>query len=86
MGTHAAGHGPGRHHSGEEGLTWHSWLWGGIIQGNPLDPWPQNHTGAWLVSDQLVLSPEAHRGSLKVQGAASEGGGAVRGTESAQDT
>lgn len=59
---------------------------GGIIQGNPLDPWPQNHTGAWLVSDQLVLSPEAHQGSLKVQGAASESGGAVRGTESAQDT
>lgn len=88
MGTHAAGHSPGWHHSGEEGIAWHSWVCGGggIIQGSSLDPWPQNHTSAWLVSDQLVLSPEARQGSLKVQGAASEGGGAASGTASAQDT
>lgn len=82
MGTHAAGHSPGWHHSGEEGITWHSWVCRGegIIQGSSLDPWPQNHTSAWLVSDQLVLSAEAHQGSLKVQGAASEGGGAANGS------
>ena len=40
---------------------------------------PESHQ-CLLVSDQLVLSPEAHLGSLKVQGAASEGGGASSGS------
>lgn len=65
MGTHSAGHSPGRHHSGEEGLACTSGgvgVLGGIIQDRPLDPWPPNHTNAWLVSDQLVLFPEAHQG------------------------
>lgn len=43
---------------GEEGdcLKWLGTQGEGIIPGL-LDPWPQNHTSAWLVSDQLVLSP-----------------------------
>lgn len=62
----------------------HSWE-------TPLAPWPQSKTSACLVSDWVVISPEATkrvcRGrALPLSAVSLEGRGAARGTGSAQDT